>query len=55
MPAHLQYLTVESIEAISKITKLVILSYSNLHDGGQAFELMLGKPESVVTENVVSS
>ena len=55
VPAHLQYLTEESIEAISKITNLVILSYSNLHDGGQAFELMLGKPESVVTENVVSS
>lgn len=46
VPAHLQYLTEESIEAISKITNLAILSYSNLHDGGQAFELMLGKHEN---------
>jgi 2-polyprenyl-3-methyl-5-hydroxy-6-metoxy-1,4-benzoquinol methylase len=47
VPAHLQYLTEESIKAISKITNLSILSYSNQHDNGQAFELMLGKPENL--------
>jgi hypothetical protein len=43
VPGHLQYLTEHSVEAISKITNLEILSYWNGHDGGQAFELMLGK------------
>lgn len=43
VPAHLQYLTTESINAISKITNLEILSYENFHDGGSAFELMLSK------------
>jgi hypothetical protein len=43
VPGHLQYLTPESIKAISTITNLKILSYENGHDGGSAFELMLTK------------
>jgi SAM-dependent methyltransferase len=43
VPGHLQYLTEDSVKAISKITGLKIIAYSNAHDGGQAFELMLGK------------
>ena len=55
VPAHLQYLTEESIKAISKITNLVIVSYSNLDDDGQAFELMLGQRERTIIENSISS
>lgn len=43
VPAHLQYLRENSIKAISRITGLKILSYDNSHDGGSAFELMLGR------------
>jgi SAM-dependent methyltransferase len=43
VPGHLQYLTEHSVEAISRITGLKVLSYDNTHDGGQAFELMLSK------------
>lgn len=54
VPAHLQYLTEVSIQAMSKITNLTVLSYSNLHDDGQAFELMLGQPERTIIESVVN-
>jgi len=43
VPGHLQYLTENSVQVISRISRLNILSYNNAHDGGQAFELMLSK------------
>jgi hypothetical protein len=45
VPGHLQYLSKDSVNAISRITGLEILSYDNQHDGGSAFELMLGKED----------
>jgi methyltransferase family protein len=45
VPGHLQYLSENSVKAISAITNLKILSYDNNHDGGSAFELMLGLPD----------
>jgi SAM-dependent methyltransferase len=45
VPGHLQYLSEDSINAISRITDLKILSYDNKHDGGSAFELMLTRSE----------
>ena len=43
VPGHLQYLTQNSVNIISNITDLKVLAYDNSHEGGQAFELMLGK------------
>lgn len=45
VPGHLQYLSENSVAAISRITGLKTLSYDNRHDGGSAFELMLGKED----------
>jgi 2-polyprenyl-3-methyl-5-hydroxy-6-metoxy-1,4-benzoquinol methylase len=51
VPGHLQYLTENSIQVMSRVAKLKITLYDNTHDNGQAFELMLSKSDlNQVTE-----